>query len=284
MDPLELSYENAESIPSGFADLYTEKDGAFVLTGIKGMKTQGDIDRLSGALTKERGEHGEAKTKLKALTDWLGDRTPEEIQTSLDEIEELRVRAESGGGEFPQDKLEELVAQRVGRERAPIERKLAAAETTIGELQTQLAAATGELTTRDLHGHLREVGEKMKLRPEAMEDWLSFGERIFERQDDGTWASKDQVGVTPNVTADIVLGDLKDRRPHWWPDSVGGGASGGKGGTGVAGADNPWSAAGWNLTKQGQIQRDNPQRAEMMRKAAGAVIGQTKPTQPAKTA
>ena len=36
---LELIYNSAEEIPSGFESLYTEKDGKWHLTGIKGMKT-----------------------------------------------------------------------------------------------------------------------------------------------------------------------------------------------------------------------------------------------------
>ena len=43
---LELSYDTKDAIPNGFAELYTEKDGKFVLTGVNGMKTQTDVDNV----------------------------------------------------------------------------------------------------------------------------------------------------------------------------------------------------------------------------------------------
>lgn len=282
MDPIELSYDSQEAIPEAVAPLYTEKDGKFVLTGVKGMKTPDDVNNVMTGLTKERAEHAETKNKLKPLQEWLGDRSIEDIQTALDEVEELRLKAESAGGEIPKEKLEEMVLARVQREVAPKDRKLQAAETELGELRSKLEEVQGELVRRDLHSHLREIGAKAKLRPEAMEDWLFLGERIFERQEDGTFASKDGVGVTPNVTADIVLGDLKATRGHWWPDSVGGGATGSGGGTGGI-TGNPWSKAHWNKTEQGRyIRQHGEEKAKAAAKAAGVDVHAIRPAETSK--
>jgi len=52
-------------------------------------------------------------------------------------------------------------------------------------------------------------------------------------------------------------------------DNGGGGAGGGNGG-GKDGETNPWAKATFNLTKQGQITRDNPELASRLKKEAGA--------------
>lgn len=279
MDPLEIMYESIDAVPEQFRGLYTEKDDGVHLTGVKGLKTQADIDRLSKALNGARGERDELNGKLKPFQEWLGDRSLDEVQAAFDEIEELRARAEAGGGEFPKDKLEELAERKVTTKLAPVERKLSQTEQALAEAVQRAEAAEAALTTRDLHAHLREIGEKAKLRPEAMADWLSLGERVFEKSEDGAFVSKDQSGVTPGVTADIVLGDLKQARPHWWPDSVGGGASGGRGGgTNLMGSANPWSEAGWSVTAQMAYAREHgAEKAAAAAKAAGVSLGATAP-------
>ena len=80
---LELSYDSADDIPAGMESLYTEKDGKQVLTGVKGMKTQADIDRLQTALTKERNDHKTVRTQLSSLSSYG---TIEEITANLDRI------------------------------------------------------------------------------------------------------------------------------------------------------------------------------------------------------
>lgn len=276
MDELELSYESAESIPAEFASLYTERDGAFHLTKIKGMKTQADIDRLNKALNGARTERDTISGEYKPIKEWLGDRKLEDIQSALDEIEELRARAE--GKDFPEDKLNELADRRVNTKLAPVQRELEKARNDLAEIAARAEAAEKALETRELHDHLRTIGEKAKLRPEAMADWMSFGERAFERAEDGQFVTRDKIGIAPGITADIALGDLKESRPHWWPDSVGGGASGGKGGAGLAGSQNPWSEAGWSMTRQLEvIKTHGKERAEQMAKAVGSHLGATAP-------
>ena len=61
---LELIYNSTEEIPSGFESLYTEKDGKWHLTGIKGMKTSDDVTKLQTSLRKERDDHKKTKDRL----------------------------------------------------------------------------------------------------------------------------------------------------------------------------------------------------------------------------
>ena len=62
-------------------ELFTEHGGRFELSGVEGVKTQGDIDRIQEALRKERAEHSEARERLRAFDGF----DPEETQRLRDE-------------------------------------------------------------------------------------------------------------------------------------------------------------------------------------------------------
>src|SRR4051812_33728781 len=77
---LKTIYEKAEDIPEGFNELYLERNGKFELTGIEGVKTQADVERVQDALRKEKELHKAAKS---ALEKW-GDLDPAEIPAKLE--------------------------------------------------------------------------------------------------------------------------------------------------------------------------------------------------------
>ena len=115
------------------------------------------------------------------------------------------------------------------------------------------------------------------LLPEALDDALLLGERVFEVTEDGKVLTRDNVGTTPGIDPKTWLNDLREKRRHWWPGSVGGNARGAGGGGGASG-DNPWSYEGWNMTKQGQFLKEHgSEKAERMAKAAGTTVGGKKP-------
>jgi len=88
-------------------------------------------------------------------------------------------------------------------------------------------------------------------------------------------AKENARGVEAGITPDIWLTDMKEKRPHWWPTSQGGGAGGGAGGSG--GGSNPWGAKSWDLDAQGAMVRQDRAKAERMAKAAGSKIGAIAP-------
>lgn len=49
----------------------------------------------------------------------------------------------------------------------------------------------------------------------------------------------------------------------------------------AAKSDNPWSEAGWNLSKQGQVYKSDPKLAERLAKAANSHIGAVRPSKAA---
>ena len=270
--PLQAIHDTVEEIPEQFRELYTEKNGKFELTGIVGIKTQADVDRLSTALTSERNAHKETQGKLSV---W-GDLVHDDVVKSLDRIPELEAASQ---GKLDDAAIEDIVNKRVDgtiqSRLAPVERenkRLAEENAALLEENNGFKAAN---TKRAIHDNVREALVSSKVINEAHEDALFQAERIFEvREDDGEIVTKDGVGVTPGVKADIWLTEMQPKRPHWWAGSQGSGAQGGKGGGGQGVANNPFSREHWNLTKQGEIMRtQGREKAEQLAKMAGTTVG-----------
>jgi len=263
---LKLVVEKLDEIDSKYHDLYTEKDGKYEFTGVEGMKTQADIDRLQTALNKERADHKSTKEKYKGLPD----KTVEEIVADLDRIPELEAAAKGAGN------VDELVEAKIQSRLKPIERERDKYKKELDEAQTQVSAYQGKDRPRTIQDAVRAaIGKQQGFQQSAVEDALIIGERVFEIDDAGHVVTKDGVGVTPGISAEVWLTEIQNARPHWWVGSQGGGAGGNRGG--ASGATNPWTHEGWNLTEQGRIYREDPAKAQQMAASAGTQIGGVKP-------
>lgn len=273
---LNAIYDTKEDIPEQYVDLFTERDGKWELTGVTGIKTQTDVDRVQASLVKERNDHKETKTKLKTFD---GVDT-EQMAADQTELTELRAKVEAGmGGEFDQDKFNEAVDKlanaHVATQVAPIQRDLAKVTEERDAFGEENATFKTNETNRSISDSVRTAATGIKVIDTAMEDVLMLGERVFEIHEDGSVLTKDGVGVTPGVAPDVWLAEMQDRRPHWWPVSTGGGANGSGGGGGFA--NNPFSAEHWNMTQQGQAMREDSAKADRMAKAAGTTVGGPRP-------
>lgn len=273
MDPLELSYDNMNAVPEAYRGLYQEQDGKAVFnTGmVSGMKTQQDVSNVQEALRKERTDHALAKESLKPWAS-LG-KTYEEITTSLDRIAELEAAA---GGKLDEAAINKLVETRIGSKTAPLERQIREATESLNTVTRERDEARGAIARREMSDAVRSVATEMKVVPTAIADVELFAQMALERQEDGTYLTKQGVpGVTPGLDVKAFLKDMQKQRPHWWPASQGGGAGGSGGGQS---GDNPWSKTGWNLTKQGQFIREHGKaQADIMAQSAGVFVGATKP-------
>ena len=103
-----------------------------------------------------------------------------------------------------------------------------------------------------------------------------MAQNYLERDENGQFIVKAGLhGLTAGLDVKGFMKEMQKQRPHWWPASAGGGANGGGGGFG--GEANPWAAATWNLTGQGNIVKEKGMAvAEAMAKAAGSKVGATK--------
>jgi hypothetical protein len=279
---LKAIYEDKADIPEEYAALYAEKNDKWELTGIEVLKTQADIDRISGSLTKERDDHRKAKDKLKAF----GELDPTQAQKDADEISELKVKVETleasvGEGKPDEAMIEKLVEARVATISKPIQRELDKARVTITEQGDAITAYDLKNTNRTITDAVRLAASESKVIPSAVEDALMLSERVFEVGEDGSVLTRDGVGVTPGIDPSIWLSEMQDKRSHWWLPSQGGGAGGGSGGGGLgSGVDNPFSFKGWNMTAQGAVLRADPDKAARLATSAGTTVGGPKPANP----
>jgi hypothetical protein len=264
---LRAIYDSDSEIPDGYKDLYTARNGKFELTGVEGVKTQADIDRLQTSLTKERNDHGATKNQLRAYSA-LGDL--EEIQTKLDKYPELETAA---AGKVDDAKIQEMVESRIKTRLAPVERERDKFKNEVAERDGKILEFTGRERTRAIHDAIRKATVEFKggkFQPTALDDALLLAEKIFDVDETGNVTVRDQVGFTPGLAPSDWIGEIADKRPHWFEGSTGGGAKGGKAGNGFA--NNPWAKETFNLTEQGRLYKENPERARQMATAAGQSI------------
>lgn len=263
-------YEKVDDIPEPFRPLYEERGGKHMLTKITGITTQADLTRVTRALDAEKSE----KTRYKTQWDgFFGDKKPDDIKAQLDRIPELETIAASKN--INDEKLNELADNRARSKIAPLERDNATLKTQLAERDDIIQRFMVQEETRSIHDSIRAVAAKSKVIDTAMEDVLMLAERCFEINDQDEVVTKDLPGQTPGLRPDVWLTEMQNKRPHWWPASKGGGAGGS--GTNFGGSDNPWSHGNWNLTKQGQIMRENPEKAKQLASLAGSSVGGMRP-------
>lgn len=286
---LKGTHDKQDEIPEHFRELYTEKNGKWECTGIQGMKTQSDVDRIQEAQRKATTDREVIKSKLvlfgdgkvgvdSSLDDWKA--LHEGLVTKLDRIPELEAASK---GKLDEVEIEAIVARRVD---GTIRSKLAGPERKVKELEK----ANGELTdengkfraadrTRMIHDDVRKALVASKVLNDAHEDALMLADHVFEvREDDKKVVTRDNIGITPGLDAAGWLTEIQDRRRHWWPESVGGGSRGSGPGAGVAGGKNPWTHENWSMTEQGQIFKVHGRdRCDQLAKAAGTEFGGARP-------
>ena len=271
MVALKAVYSSKDEIPQGYEDLYTEQNGQFELTGVEGVKTQGDVDRVQEALRKEREDHKATKQKL----DKFGEMDPDKVQDQLKELEELQARTSNDGQS--DEKIEEIVQKRLAREKAPIERERDRFKQQAEEAQQQVQERDQKIKQGKVEQALRKQAEEAGVHSTAVDDIVAIGSQQFDVDDQGNVITADGAS-TPGIGPDVWMKDMKEKRPHWWPQSQGGGAKGNQ--QGSTGSDNPWSTQGWNRTEQGRIiQEQGQEKAEQLARAAGSQVGAVEPPQ-----
>ena len=267
---LELSYASEDDIPENAKEYYTKEGEEWILTGVNGGGKK-NIDRLTTSLANERNEHKTTKNKYSKLN---GHDIDQLLQRDS-EYDELKIRAEK----VDDGKIDEIVAVRIKNKLAPLERERDELKGKVTAYENEVTELKGKETTRKIKGALSKAALAAKVINEAIGDVEDLGARLFEVTEDGQVVSRDGVGVTPGITPEMWLQDIQDKKPYWFPGNIGGGAGGSRGGQG-AGGKNPWSYEGWNLTEQGKILRENPEKAGRM--AAMHGVDLQSPRRPAK--
>lgn len=290
---LKAEYDSIEDVPEVHRELYSERGGKYVVTGIEGIALPGDVRKLKDENGGWRIKHRDATS---ALSSWQSLRNhegaafekPEDVQALLDGIPSLKSAAEAGGS-----KSAEAVKKQVEEEAKRIEGKY---QRQINEAGTKVSAAEKRIQNLEnqqrqafVHAFVqKQIADSKigKVRPSAVEDILLYADRhltvVEERDEDGNLVFKDVrtksgAGVTEDVDVAAWLGEMQQRKGHWYEDSEGAG-SGNRGRGGAGGGSNPWSKEGWSKTAQGQYARQyGLEKAAAMARAAGTWIGASAP-------
>jgi len=109
--------------------------------------------------------------------------------------------------------------------------------------------------------HLREAARNAGLPAPVIDDLANYAQQ-FEVAPDLQTVRHAESGVAPGDW----LTSMRESRPHWFGSSKAGG------GESFADSENPWTAANWNITKQGKIMESSMPQAEAMAKAAGVDV------------
>lgn len=268
---------NLEEVPGEFHSLYSERDGQFEITAIEGMKTQADVDRLQEALRKER----EVSSGYKARVTGFGEHTPESIEELSHQVEDLTIQldaAKKEGGPSEED-LDKMAESRALMRVKPLERQIQKLNRELQEITGQRDSLAADRNRSTIVGTVTKAAQSkdVGVQKEVMAsgDLDAWAERVFEIVD-GNVVTRDGVGLTPGISADQALLDVKEggTRPYWFGPTVGAGATGGKGGPTDTG-DNPFAidevtGKPKNLTAAAQIIRSDRTRAQRLAKAAKA--------------
>jgi hypothetical protein len=263
-------YTSKEEIPEKYVDLYEERSGSYHLVKIDGLRTDADVSRVQTALNQEKAAHTAIKQKFEGL---LGGKKVEEVQSLLDKIPELEAAA---AGKVDDEKLNVIIESRLKTKISPIERERDQAKQRAAELEGKVSQFESLNKQRAIHDAVRAAATNSKILDSAKEDVLLLAERVFEINEEGKITAKDGVGTTPGIAPEVWLTEMLDKRPHWWPASVGGGARGGAGGKGFA--NNPWSADHWNMTEQNRLYNTlGAEKAKQLAESVGSFIGSARP-------
>ncbi|MCK5131709.1 MAG: hypothetical protein KAR40_06100 [Candidatus Sabulitectum sp.] len=265
---LKVTHDTIDDVPEGYRELYTEREGKFHLTGVEGVKTQVDIDRIMQAKTHVQEEKKELQTKL----DVWGELNHDEVMGKLDRFDELDLAAK-GNKEDMDAKLDELTEKRIGSRLAPVERENKRLTTDLAKALETVGILQAAEVKRTIDDSVRKEATKIKVIPEAIDDVIMLANAVFEVTEDGQTLTKENpFGITPGLTAEGFLQDMQEKRPHWWPKSEGSGATGSLGGGSFG--KNPWTHDNWNMTEQAKVFRgQGAEIAAKMAKAAGTTVG-----------
>jgi len=270
MDPIELEYDNLESVPETFRDLYTEVGDKYVLTNVNGMKTTKDVLTVQESLRKERENHKATNDLLKPWKSYKF----EDIQGMVEKYPELEAAA---AGKLDDAAIEAIVTGRIKQKTSPLEARILEFETGQTERDTEINRLRSAISDRDRSGIVSAAAAKSNVHASAIADIELNAKFAMEFDDQGKLVTRSDIpGVTPGLDVHGWLKEMQKTRTHWWPESEGGGSRGGGGG---ALGDNPWSEAKWNLTDQGKVLKEQGREAaDRLAKAAGSRVGAVAPT------
>ncbi len=266
---LEMILESLEDLDESLHEHYLERDGHWELEA-NGAKSQTDVDKLNGALAKERTEHKTLKVKIKAY----GEYTPDSIEELVAKNEDLTLQVEAAGtddAEEREKRVNDLAESRAVAKLKPVERELKRAQDTLSEVTGERDKLRTATTRSKIQKAVTDAAldKEVGIQKDAMEDVALFSSHAFEENELGEVVSKDGIsGIIPGMTPKEAFLEMKSNsmRKLWFGETKGAGAGGGKGGESFG--DNPFKEENFNFTRIAQITGSDPEKAKRMARAA----------------
>jgi regulator of replication initiation timing len=271
VDPIEIVYDTLAAVPEAYRSLYTEKEGKAVLTHVNGLKTQSDVGAVQEALRKERENHAATQNLLKPFKGL----DPLIAVDRYNRFEEIELAAK---GKLDETQIEGIVNGRIKQKTGPLEAQLTELQTTSKTLLEENQTLKSQLNGIKVRDVVRTAATKSKVVSTAVMDIERAVRDDMEWDETGKLVTKADLsdGIAAGLDMDGYLRAQFKLRPHWWPESEGGGSKGGGGGN--FGGPNPWAKESWNLSAQGvYVKEHGAEQAGRMAKAAGVALGATAP-------
>lgn len=248
---LKAEYENFDEIPEKYQDLYEERGNRWILTKIEGIKTEADVVRLQRSLENNRTELKKYKKDIEDL------RSEKELLQSEQEMFESK-KKKAAAAPDDTESFDSPVVKTIQRENNRL-------KTDLENAIKQIEVFQGNEKKRTILDQVRDAALKSRVTETALEDVLLLAERKFDVDDNGGVYTNDSMSLNPTEW----LKSMETARPHWWPTSSGGNSQSQPSQMRkFSGAENPWGKDGFNLTKQMEILKTDPELATSLQQEA----------------
>lgn len=222
---LKSRYKNADDIPAGLEQFYTETDDGYELQ-VDGLVPKATVDEFRNNNIKLQKELGKMEKTLGGV--------------DLDEYKALKAEKQKLADQelIEAGKLDELLTQRTERLRTDYEAKFEAMQREAQEAIGKASEYENQFNTMIVENQLKDAALRNGVRPEAIEDVLYRGKRVWKRTEsngiaayDGDTPAYGKKGSSP-LSVDEWFEGLQEQAPHLFKSSSGSGAAGGAGSQG----------------------------------------------------
>ena len=246
---LEITYQSLTDVPEAFQELYSEKDGAFVLTGINGVKSEDDVKNALKARDNVKIELSEHKAELLKFKDIDVDK----YKSALDENELLKAH-KAGDKEFNLKTLFDARLQNAKKENDEHVRRLTEENTSYKDKIH--SAEKQSLINKLIEGKVNDSDKKMV---------RIFLDTQLDRIDDD-YLSNGKHGYDAGQSPQQVFDNAFKENPHWAIPSQSGKLTGSSANNN--GIVNPFDKSTRNVTHQHKLISENPELAASMKASA----------------
>jgi hypothetical protein len=222
---LKAVLDSLDSVPEAHRELYKKHDDGKFRLDAEGVEFEENVRGLKSALEKERDEKKTASQKYKELQEQLGDLDPAKAREALKKLQEIEDKKLIDSG-----KIDEVVAQRMERARQDFETQAKAFNSKIETVTKERDTLASRLSELVIDGALRDAAIKAGVKTEAIDDAIIWGKQVYRMKDGAPIPMDGETilyGKDPNkpLPMEEWLQSQMTKKPHWFAESAGAGAT-----------------------------------------------------------